>query len=186
MLFNSLATKHVFLQTLSKRKKNLFPLLKSNFFSSSYYYYKRTRGATKFGLLNVSWFQRNFLAFQERGHCSQKVAISSSHRKWQKFSQLPASLVTVENHDKKDYQNNLSKSRQLIAEYEAVRQASLSGGGPRSIERHVKFNQKLLARDRINLVLDEESSFLELSQVAGMGMEYGNVPQAGMLAGNFF
>lgn len=181
MLFNSLATKHIFVQTLSKRKKNLFPLLKSNFYSS--FYYKKTRGATKFGLLNVSWFQRNFFAFHERGQCSQKVAISSSHRKWQKFSQLPASLVTVENPDKKDYQNNLSKSRQLIAEYEAVRQASLSGGGPRSIERHVKFNQKLLARDRINLVLDEESSFLELSQVAGMGMEYGNVPQAGMLAG---
>ena len=190
MLFNSPASKYIFVRILTKPKKTLFSSiwLKSEFLSSSSYI-NITRVTTKRDLLKESKSPCNLFVFHERGQCSQssaelKDAFNDPRRKRQKFSTLPASLVKVEDPNDKDYQNNLAKSRQLIAQYEAIRQVSLAGGGPRSIERHVKFHRKLLARDRLKLVLDEDTSFLELSQIAGMGMEYGNVPQAGMLAGN--
>ncbi|GAB1601179.1 methylcrotonoyl-CoA carboxylase beta chain, mitochondrial-like isoform X1 [Argonauta hians] len=79
--------------------------------------------------------------------------------------------------------NNRRRSELLASEYRKLLNESLSGGGARSIERHTKFHKKLLARERVKQVLDDDSSFLELSQIAGMGMEYGNIPQAGILSG---
>lgn len=57
------------------------------------------------------------------------------------------------------------------------------GGGKKGVERHLK-QGKLLARDRISRLLDTTEDFLELSSVAGMGMKYGDVPSAGVIAGN--
>lgn len=194
MLFNSsLSTSYILCRTLAKQKQTFLvpPLSKLNFLS--YCCYNKTiKSTTKQGRLNGDGSSNcnNHLSLsQRRGWCSQSSAEPTKEflrsRKRQKFSELPTSLVRIENPHAKNYQNNVAKSQQLIAEYEAVRKASLAGGGPRAIERHVKFHRKLLARERIKLLLDddEEDSFLELSQVAGMGMEYGNVPQAGMLAG---
>lgn len=56
------------------------------------------------------------------------------------------------------------------------------GGGENSIARHTKRNRKLLVRDRLRLLLDDED-FLELSPIAGMGLPYGDIPAAGCLTG---
>jgi 3-methylcrotonyl-CoA carboxylase beta subunit len=59
------------------------------------------------------------------------------------------------------------------------------GGGPgrdRSIERHLA-RGKVMARDRIDMVIDEDTSFLELSTLAGYGQYDDEVPGAGIVTG---
>ena len=57
------------------------------------------------------------------------------------------------------------------------------GGGSRAIERHTKLNEKLLVRDRLKKLLDEDYPFLELAQLAGHNLDYGDVPAAGSVMG---
>ncbi|KAI8509018.1 hypothetical protein Bbelb_128660 [Branchiostoma belcheri] len=83
----------------------------------------------------------------------------------------------------KTFQENLKTSQKLEEKYTALLQQVLAGGGPKAIDRHVKKNKKLLVRDRLRLLLDEGCEFLELSPLAGMGMEYGDIPAAGMVTG---
>ena len=56
------------------------------------------------------------------------------------------------------------------------------GGGERSRERHLS-RGKLLPRDRIDTLLDEDSPFLEFSQFAGWEMYDDNIPAGGILTG---
>ncbi|KFU87323.1 hypothetical protein M959_05740, partial [Chaetura pelagica] len=56
------------------------------------------------------------------------------------------------------------------------------GGGENAILRHTQRNKKLFVRERLKLLLDDES-FLELSPLAGLDMPYGDVPAAGCLTG---
>jgi len=59
----------------------------------------------------------------------------------------------------------------------------VQGGGPKAVERHTS-KGKLLARERIDLLLDPGSPFLELSQLAGHAL-YGKeeVPAGGIVTG---
>lgn len=56
------------------------------------------------------------------------------------------------------------------------------GGGESAIVRHTQKNRKLLVRDRLRLLLDDED-FFELSPLAGLGLPYGDIPSAGCLTG---
>ena len=67
--------------------------------------------------------------------------------------------------------------------FEKARQFALGGGGEKGNAKHVHVNKKVLPRERISRILDENASFLELSQQAGLGMEYGDVPNACVIAG---
>jgi acetyl-CoA carboxylase carboxyltransferase component len=58
-----------------------------------------------------------------------------------------------------------------LAEIEAEHAKALSGGGERYVARH-RGRGKLLPRERIELLLDPDSPFLELSPLAGWGSEY--------------
>lgn len=71
----------------------------------------------------------------------------------------------------------------LIDELKQITKNVLAGGGPKAIERHTS-KGKLLARDRINLLLDKGSAFLELSPLAGYGL-YGEevVNSGGIVTG---
>jgi acyl-CoA carboxylase subunit beta len=55
-----------------------------------------------------------------------------------------------------------------LAELDAEHAKALAGGGPRYVERHRR-RGKLLARERIELLVDPDSPFLELSPLAGYG-----------------
>jgi acyl-CoA carboxylase subunit beta len=55
-----------------------------------------------------------------------------------------------------------------LAEMDAEHAKALAGGGPRYTERHRR-RGKLLARERIELLVDPDSPFLELSPLAGYG-----------------
>ena len=57
------------------------------------------------------------------------------------------------------------------------------GGGERGAKRHVEMNKKVLVRDRIAGILDPGTEWTELGLTAGMGLEYGDVPCGGTVAG---
>src|SRR3954471_9038092 len=58
-----------------------------------------------------------------------------------------------------------------IAELEAEHAKAVAGGGPEYVERHRK-RGKLLARERIELLVDPDSPFLELSPLAAWGSDF--------------
>lgn len=58
-----------------------------------------------------------------------------------------------------------------IAELDAEHAKALAGGGPKYVERHHK-RGKLLARERVELLVDEDSPFLELSPLAAWGTDF--------------
>ncbi|XP_052841547.1 probable methylcrotonoyl-CoA carboxylase beta chain, mitochondrial [Drosophila gunungcola] len=65
-----------------------------------------------------------------------------------------------------EYKENASEMGRLVGELRNFTSQVLQGGGQKAIERHTS-RGKLLARDRINLLLDRGSPFLELSALAG-------------------
>lgn len=56
------------------------------------------------------------------------------------------------------------------------------GGGPRMVRRH-RARGKILARDRIDLLIDPGTAFLELSPLAAWGLYDGELPSAGIVTG---
>ncbi|MGY2117318.1 acyl-CoA carboxylase subunit beta [Nocardia gipuzkoensis] len=58
-----------------------------------------------------------------------------------------------------------------LAEVEAEFAKAIAGGGPDKLARHRK-RGKLTARERIELLVDEDSPFLELCPLAGWGSEF--------------
>ena len=58
-----------------------------------------------------------------------------------------------------------------LAELDAEHAKALAGGGPKYVERHRK-RGKLMARERIELVVDQDAPFLELSALAAWGSDY--------------
>ncbi len=77
---------------------------------------------------------------------------------------------------KVDLSSGVAKERyqrylELIERFETIQQQALAGGGERYVERHLS-RGKMLARDRVEAILDEGSYFLELSTLAAYGSEY--------------
>ncbi|MFV0320747.1 MAG: carboxyl transferase domain-containing protein [Microbacterium sp.] len=70
----------------------------------------------------------------------------------------------------------------LVAELRERTAVAALGGPEHSRERHTA-RGKMLARDRIDALLDRGSPFLELSPLAADGMYGGDAPSAGVVAG---
>lgn len=58
----------------------------------------------------------------------------------------------------------------------------LKGGSEKAIKKHVS-SGKLLARDRINLLLDKQTAFLEFRSLAAHDMYEGAIHSAGIITG---
>jgi len=69
------------------------------------------------------------------------------------------------------YRANRAAMLEKLARLEALLDEARAGGGPRYVERH-RARGKLLARERIEQLLDPDSPFLELSPLAGGTTEY--------------
>lgn len=81
-----------------------------------------------------------------------------------------------------EFRANAEAMAALVADLRAqVKQVS-QGGGEAARARHMA-RGKLLPRERIRLLLDPGSPFLELSQLAAYGMYGGEVPCAGIITG---
>ena len=70
----------------------------------------------------------------------------------------------------------------IMEEYRAKTALAVAGGGVKSIERH-KGRGKLLARERIDLILDVGAPFLEFSTMAANEMYDDESPGAGIVTG---
>ena len=69
------------------------------------------------------------------------------------------------------YRANVEASLEQLAGLGEQLALAREGGGPRYVERH-RARGKLLARERIELLLDRDAPFLELSPLAAWGTEY--------------
>src|SRR5690349_10052303 len=71
---------------------------------------------------------------------------------------------------------------QLVAELHARTAQVAQGGGERAVTRH-RDRGKLTARERIDRLVDPDSSFLELNALAAWDVYEGQAPSAGIVTG---
>jgi 3-methylcrotonyl-CoA carboxylase beta subunit len=80
------------------------------------------------------------------------------------------------------FKANAAAMRALVAEMAAITAKTALGGDAKSRARHVE-RGKMLARERLNALIDPSSPFLEIGALAANGLHGGEVPAAGMVAG---
>jgi 3-methylcrotonyl-CoA carboxylase beta subunit len=81
-----------------------------------------------------------------------------------------------------EFVDNAAAHAELAADLREQWAVVHAGGGPRASERHTA-RGKLLPRDRVHLLLDRGSPFLELSTLAAHGMYEDQAPGAGIITG---
>lgn len=69
------------------------------------------------------------------------------------------------------FKANAEAMREKLAALETEHGKALAGGGEKYVDRHHQ-RGKLLARERIELLVDQDSPFLELSPLAGWGSDF--------------
>lgn len=80
-------------------------------------------------------------------------------------------LRSIVNSESETFLQNRQGMLDRIAALEIQQALSRAGGGQAYVERH-RSRGRLLARERIDLLVDEDAPFLELSTVAAWGTEY--------------
>src|SRR5207247_4106941 len=68
------------------------------------------------------------------------------------------------------YQTNYAANLSAVERLKAELARSTKGGGEQYVKRHLA-RGRLLPRERIEMLLDEGSYFLEVAPLAGIGME---------------
>jgi acetyl-CoA carboxylase carboxyltransferase component len=91
-------------------------------------------------------------------------------------------LETHVRRDSTEFQANRECYESLIATLRARLAKVAQGGGPEAVERHRSRN-KLLARERIDALIDPGTPFLELSSLAAWDMYGNDAPSAGIVTG---
>lgn len=74
------------------------------------------------------------------------------------------------NHQSESYQTNYAANLAAVEKLTAEFARSTQGGGEKYVKRHLA-KGKLLPRERVEMLLDEGSYFLEIAPLAGVGME---------------
>lgn len=90
-------------------------------------------------------------------------------------------LLSRINKKSQDFEENLTANLEACEKLEGWLERSRQGGGEKSNTRHIQ-RGKLLPRERIELLLDPGSYFLEIAPLAGMGVAL-NKPGAGVVGG---
>lgn len=81
-----------------------------------------------------------------------------------------------------EYRQSLESYRALVEELQANLAAARAGGGQRAVDRH-HARGKLLARERIERLIDPAAPFLEFSPLAAWDMYDDDAPSAGIVTG---
>ena len=81
-----------------------------------------------------------------------------------------------------EFQANARAMAAKVTDLRAVVERIAQGGGEAARAKHTA-RGKLLPRERLRLVLDPGSAFLELSQLAALGMYDDEAPGAGIITG---
>ena len=82
----------------------------------------------------------------------------------------------------RDFADNQARMSALVGDLKERLAAARAGGGQRAVELH-RSRGKLLARERIDRLVDANTPFLELSPLAAWEMYDGEVPAAGIVTG---
>ncbi|XP_012677234.2 methylcrotonoyl-coenzyme A carboxylase 2 [Clupea harengus] len=123
----------------------------------------------------------HFLAAQvmHQGAQSKSMSIARRKRLPSAFPVIDGALHPIQNHV---FELNLQNSLVCQERYHKYKAQVLKGGGDNAVLRHTQRNKKLLVRDRLRRLLDDED-YLELGPFAGLGLPYGDIPSAGCLTG---
>ncbi|HVP14240.1 MAG TPA: carboxyl transferase domain-containing protein, partial [Terriglobales bacterium] len=81
-----------------------------------------------------------------------------------------------------EFRSNAAHHRALAAELRRRLEEAKQGGGPSLVARH-RARGKLVARDRVERLLDPGTAFLELSPLAAHDLYGGEAPAAGIITG---
>ena len=81
-----------------------------------------------------------------------------------------------------DFRKNSAHMRAQVEDLRAKASEVAAGGGTAAREKHIQ-RGKLLPRERVDRLLDPGTPFLEIGQLAALGMYDGDAPAAGMIAG---
>jgi acetyl-CoA carboxylase carboxyltransferase component len=81
-----------------------------------------------------------------------------------------------------EFRRNREHMRELVADLERRLERVRAGGGPAQVERH-RSRGKLLARERVERLVDPGAAFLELSPLAAEGLYDDDAPGAGIVTG---
>mmetsp|Transcript_27814 Transcript_27814/g.55610 ORF Transcript_27814/g.55610 Transcript_27814/m.55610 type:complete len:599 (+) Transcript_27814:58-1854(+) len=94
---------------------------------------------------------------------------------------IPKSAASIT--DRSQFDESTSHTHELLKTLKSKLERSRAGGSPASVDRH-RGRGKYLPRERIDMLLDAGSAFLELSPLAGDGL-YGDVqvPSGGIVTG---
>jgi 3-methylcrotonyl-CoA carboxylase beta subunit len=90
-------------------------------------------------------------------------------------------LSTVVAHDDA-FERRRARMETLVAELRERTRVVAGGGGESAVERH-RSRGKLTARERIDLLVDPGSAFLELNALAAWDLYEGGAPSAGIVTG---
>ncbi len=82
--------------------------------------------------------------------------------------------------DASDFRENAAAMQALVAELRERLATSRAGGGERARARHTE-RGKLVARERVDALIDPGTALLELSPLAAHGMYGGDAPGAGII-----
>jgi 3-methylcrotonyl-CoA carboxylase beta subunit len=80
------------------------------------------------------------------------------------------------------FAQNAANMQSLVNNLKAMLERVTAGGPGKAREKHLK-RGKLLVRDRIKILLDKDSPFVELSALAANDMYDDDVPSAGIVTG---
>lgn len=84
--------------------------------------------------------------------------------------------------DSAEFVENKGQYLSLLVKYRDMISRVMRGGPAAAIEKHRSRN-KLLARERIDLLIDPHTPFLELSSLAAYGQHHDGFPSAGIVTG---
>ena len=84
--------------------------------------------------------------------------------------------------DSVEFKQNEKNFLALMSQYHEAMGQAMQGGGESAVAKHKKRN-KLLARERIDLLIDPNTPFLELSPMAAYGTYNNDFPSAGIITG---
>lgn len=83
------------------------------------------------------------------------------------------------------FKQNLARAEEMVAHLKERTTYAEGGGGEKAIVRHTQKNKKMLVRERVKRLLDDESggAFLELNPLCGLGLYGADVQGGGVVTG---
>jgi 3-methylcrotonyl-CoA carboxylase beta subunit len=92
-------------------------------------------------------------------------------------------LQTTIDTSSRDFQENAQQVKELMAKMSSLHSAIAKGGPQKARDKHTS-RGKMLPRDRVTALIDPQTSFLELSPLAGYELYQGEeVPAGGVITG---